>query len=394
MAEREDVHLLTSGKIDDAGRITLHKYSYRKVLLAGNGSCFDKKFNEIKPDIVHIHACWDVVAYKFQKRCIVHRIPVVLTLDKQLEPWHVHEKYLFSKLPKLMLYQRFMVKHAQVLQATTEQECDHLMRTRLRPSLRKNNNGNNVKKAWNSRVVTVKRFDITNGKTVSDMSSELLDFYSKVIDSYPFMGMSEEEIKMEDALLIQGMTENKLQYALSDDIVKMFSMMDNGSWRRIFLHSLDEGIFDYVNVGAQINGIDSTSLIDVDHVSRFPKPAVSHEKEVNGSRKMARLKADTSIPEKEKRLCELLLDILIRMESVQLHRSNFIFIYNALRFEDYDEDVLRNVASRMGMKKKLARLFQLLAERYGLEEGFMFFEPIDDNKTNKLRKMFLKAYIQ
>lgn len=30
-----------------------------------------------------------------------------------------------------------------------------------------------------------------------------------------------------------------------------------------------------------------------------------------------------------------------------------------------------------------------MKERYGLSEGFMFIEPINDSKTKKLRKMFL-----
>lgn len=44
--------------------------------------------------------------------------------------------------------------------------------------------------------------------------------------------------------------------------------------------------------------------------------------------------------------------------------------------------------------KDTARLFQIMKERYGLSEGFMFIEPINDSKTEKLRKMFFKSNIQ
>ncbi|MCD8289928.1 MAG: glycosyltransferase family 4 protein [Prevotella sp.] len=394
MAERDEIHVLTAGKSEDIGKVVMHKYSRGEIFFKGYTSFFDKKIEEIKPDIVHIHACWNAVAYKFQKCCIAHRIPVVLTMDKLLEPWHLADNYLLCKLPKLLTYQRFMIKNAQVLQATTEQEHDRLIYLRLKHLLKITRRKSDTKKAWNSRVVTVKRFDITNGVTVTDMSTDLVKLYSKVIDSYPFMGMSDEEIKLEDELLLQGMTVNKIHHSLSDDILKIFPLMDYNSWRRIFLHSLDEGIFDYVKVGAHINGIDYTSWINMDNVSRFPHQTTVHEKDVKSNKKIARLKKDDTIPDREKKLCLLLLEILLRLENVKIHRSNFTTVYNALRFEDYDEDILRQIASRMGIKKNTARLFKLLEERYGLEEGFMFLEPLDDNKTDKFRKMLFKADIQ
>ncbi len=394
MAEHDETHVLTAGKYKENGKIVMHKFHRGKILLKGYTSFFDKKIEEIKPDIVHIHACWNVVAYKFQKCCIAHRIPVVLTLDKQLEPWHLADNYLLCKLPKLLAYQRFMIKNAQVMHATTEQEHDRLVYLRLKHLVKITRRKSDTKKAWNSRVVTVKRYDITNGETVADMSTDLVKLYSKVIDSYPFMGMSEEEIKLEDALLFQGMAENKIPYSLPEDVVKIFPLMDYNSWRRIFLHSLDEGIFDYVKVGAQINGIDYTSWINMDNVPRFPQQNVAHDKDVSHDSKLTRLKKDDTIPDKEKKLCLLLLEILLRMESVKIHRSNFATVYNALRFDDYDEDILRQATAHLGIRKNTARLFQLLEERYGLQEGFMFLEPLDDNKTDKFRKMFFKADIQ
>ncbi len=394
MAEHDEIHVLTAGRNKENGKIVLHRYSRAKILFKGYSSFFDKKIKEIKPDIVHIHACWNSVAYKFQKCCIAHRIPVVLTMDKQFEPWHLADNYLLCKLPKLLTYQRFMIKNAQVLHATTEQEHDRLIYLRLKHLLKITRRKSDTKKAWNSRVVTVKRYDITNGLTVNDMSTDLVKLYSKIIDSYPFMGMSDEEIKLEDALLLQGMAGKKIGYSLPDDVVKILRLMDYNSWRRIFLHSLDEGIFDYVKVGALANGIDYSSWINMDNVPRFPQQSSAHEKVVKSDKKIARLKKDGSIPDKEKRLCLLLSGTVTRLESVKIHRSDFTTVYNALRFEDYDEDLLRQVVSRMGIRKNTARLFRLLEERYGLEEGFMFFEPLDDNRTAKLRKMLFKADIQ
>lgn len=394
MAEHDEIHVLTAGKRMENGKIIMHKLHRGKIILKGFSSFFDNKIEEIKPDIVHIHACWNVIAYKFQKCCISHRIPVVLTLDKQFEPWHLADNYLLCKLPKLLAYQRFMIKNAQVLHATTQQEHDRLVYLHLKHLVKITRRKTNTKKAWNSRVATVRRYDISNGTSLADMATGLLRLYSKVIDSYPFMGMSEQEIRVEDALLVQGLAEGKIPYTLAQDVLKILPSMDYSSWRRIFLHSADEGIFHYVKVGAHINGIEYTSWINIDNVSRFPQKIETHENNVKNNKKIARLKKDNSIPDKEKTLCLLLSEILSRLQNLKIHRSDFTTLYNALRFEDYDEDILRQIASRMGIKKNTARLFMLLEERYGLEEGFMFLEPLNDAGTDKFKKMLFKADIQ
>ena len=69
-------------------------------------------------------------------------------------------------------------------------------------------------------------------------------------------------------------------------------------------------------------------------------------------------------------------------------------MYRKLRFEDYDEDLVYGKIRGLGLAKDAARLFKIMEERYGLGQGFMFADPLDDKGTMKLREKLFKSEIQ
>jgi hypothetical protein len=48
----------------------------------------------------------------------------------------------------------------------------------------------------------------------------------------------------------------------------------------------------------------------------------------------------------------------------------------------------------MKLKKPSARILQILSETIGLEEGFMPFEPINDKKTQLMKKTLNNINVQ
>lgn len=79
---------------------------------------------------------------------------------------------------------------------------------------------------------------------------------------------------------------------------------------------------------------------------------------------------------------------------IEIKRKDMLDLYLSLKYNKFDEIQLYNKVHETGILKDTARLFQIMKERYGLSEGFMFIEPINDSKTEKLRKMFFKSNIQ
>ena len=98
MAESADVHLLCADHPDiEMGNVHIHKFSPLRNMFGGRHSSFDRFLSEIHPDIVHIHACWSIYAYYFLRCCEKYRIPAIITFDRQLESWHVFDRYWLKR---------------------------------------------------------------------------------------------------------------------------------------------------------------------------------------------------------------------------------------------------------------------------------------------------------
>ncbi len=374
------VHVLSPERIEgDLGRVQASKYSPLRMLLRGRVRGFARWLGRMEPDIVHVHACWDRSAYRFMEACRELKVPVVLTVDKGLEPWH-----MAGRLPWLRAYQRSMVRGAQALHATSAQEAGTLERLRARP------------RGWlpdPERVVTIERFDLSCGMDARAMAERLVELYRKVADSHPFMGMTGTERAFEDELLVQGMMEGGPRKNIPPDTVRRMRGAGRDTWRRILLHSVDEGILDYVMAGARLAGLEDVEAMDVSGVERFAqaRPQVARKAE---SGEAARLRADGSVPAGERDLLLSFLGALRGIGRGALRRSDLAALSRRLRFGDYDEDVLAQAAERLGIGAQAARLLCILGERYGLGPGFMFLEPLDDRRTEKMRKKLYLADIQ
>ena len=106
---------------------------YLSVLTTGMGkgievqvtttlSQFKQKVKEIQPDIVHIHACWNISAYRAQHWTMKQRVALVLSPHNGMQPWHIHHHFWLHKLPLLILYQRHAIKTADAIHVFSQSE--------------------------------------------------------------------------------------------------------------------------------------------------------------------------------------------------------------------------------------------------------------------------------
>lgn len=389
MSESADVHLLTLRQAHEpSGKITVHTCSGLGLLCNFGHTSLDKLMSDFKPDIVHIHACWSITAYKIHRWCVKSRIPVVITVDRQLDPWHVRHHYWLCKLPKLLLFQRYMIRHADAIHAVTAQEEKYLLHLGWHPKV-------TPRSVLNGKIDLVRIFGQVSSMSAKDMSGALIKLYRKVLDSRPFMAMTENDNKAEDLLLAAGMSNGKAEINISDDEKSMLRSLDINSWRRILLHSADEGIIDIVRNGC--NRCDVTPPpVDVEAAERFSRDKIHPEDDKTdfSGKTFHRLLTDKKLSGIELDICTMLVSLLSKIKSSQVKRTDFANLYKALRFNEYNETLLAEKIYEYKIGKTTARLFQILKERYGLGEGFMFLEPLSDRKTRKLKKNLFKSDIQ
>lgn len=389
MSGKADVTVLTC----NAGKVSLDGIEIKECLASavviGRGRRrLRRLLTAMRPDVVHIHACWNHVAGVLFRECARLKVPTVLTVDRRLESWHVKRHYWSGKLPMSVMFQRRMLKDAGALHFITQQEQARFEYFGWHPLVKASH-------PINTRTVTISPFNITAGTSAETMVGSLLALYQKVADSAPFNQMSDDERKVEDLLLGISLSDNG-RVTISDGDISLLRSIDGKSWRRILIHSYDENISENVYEGLRQAGmpIPAVAAGTLDRFALRACDAGGKPKDVSSDAKIARLMSDKSIPQLERGVCVELVGLLLKIRYGYAHRSDFVRLYRKLRFEDYDEDLVYGKIRGLGLAKDAARLFKIMEERYGLGQGFMFADPLDDKGTMKLREKLFKSEIQ
>lgn len=125
-----DLHIVSHRSPDELNveNATVHYIDGKLCHLFKAKKQFCGLLDAIKPDIVHVNSCWEVLcSYTvFLAKSLGYR--VVITPHGMLEPWVIRKNYLKKKLPALLLYQKRSLKLADALVATAESEKDNLLR--------------------------------------------------------------------------------------------------------------------------------------------------------------------------------------------------------------------------------------------------------------------------
>lgn len=351
---------------------------------------FKRKALAEDPDLVHIHVCWSLTAWRVMLWCKRHMKPVVLSPCKKFMPWHVRRNYWICKFLKLLLYQKQMVKDAHAVVAVTPQEQEHLLFMGLFPHSK-----NNV--AWNDRVVLIPDFRFTNEFTEDDMNDMYLTLYQKVIDSHSFMVMTPEDRKAESTLLKLGLSQDAESQCITQEDDQRVQKLSADSWRKILLHADEEGILQEIRKGASLLKIAPQSIIGI---ARFPmrckkntKP-LSTEKALMKPHGLKEYSQEKNASPADVQLCCVILNFIHEMDDGTLSRRHVADLYNAFRFNDFNETKITQILQILKEKKTTQRLLCILHETLGLEEGFMPMEMCNDWGTKKIRKLLYRANIQ
>ena len=351
---------------------------------------FKQKAQAETPDLIHIHGCWSWKAWRVMLWCRSHLKPVVISPEKQLMPWHVLYRYWLCKLPKLLFFQRWMIKNAHAIVAVTEQEQQHLLSIGLYPSA-------HYEESWNDRVVLIPDFQTCNNYTKEDMNALYMALYQKVLDSHSFMVMSEDDKLAESTLLRLGLSQDHDSQRVMQEEAERVRLLSPDSWRKILLHAEEEGILQEIRQGASLLQIAPQAITGIE---RFPMRGKKNNQPLLTDKALLKphlLKeysdekhADTT----DIIVCKVILNFIHELQKGTLSRRHVADLYNAIRFNDYNEKKITQILELLKERKKAARLLQIIHETLGLEEGFIPMDLVNDRGTLKIKKILNKANIQ
>lgn len=317
-----------------------HLFTNDNQLIAKHVDILGQMVGDAKPDIVHVHGCWD---YPVVKRALqAHRqgARIVFSPHGGLEPWIISQRRLSEKLYKTLLWQRRLVEHSYVVIAHGTMEAEALKHL-----------------GWNPRIEIIRNAVITNTITPEAMAQQTKEVYSKVMDSNTRELMSEDSLRLMTMLLKAGITGDKRWVNAVPPIV------NETEWRRILIYADHENIRTTLDSGLHIMNVRH-DYIDTNSIKSY-------------------LPTDYMRP---KVSAYDVAGIVNEMHRSKISMRHFVELDRALRKPDVDDEWLIDTFEESHLTKYFRRLLQILTEVTAIDEGFMPVKPLDDKGTQKIRQ--------
>ena len=299
------------------------------------------------PDIVHIHGCWQYSVVRQALQAHRQGVRIVFTPHGGLEPWVINERRMSEKLCKTLLWQRRLAECSYVTIAQGKMEADALQQL-----------------GWNPRIETIRNAVITNSITQEAMVQQTQEVYRKVMDSNTLELMGDDTQSLLAQILKAGITGDKrwVQQTLPD--------INEDEWRRLLIYADNENVRTTVDKGTRTLGIQhpymETAAIRNYLPTQFRQPRVEAH-DVAG--------------------------IVAEMKRGPLTLKHFVELDRALRRDNVDDEWLCDALDENHLLKYFRRLLQVLTEQTGLDEGFLPTLPLDDRRTQTIRKQ-LKNHLR
>jgi hypothetical protein len=328
--------------------------------------------DELHPDIVHVHACWNFKAATWVRHAARKQYPVVISPHWQLEPYTMRHEHRIAKLLNSWFYQRRTVEKAEALLVTTEREGKNLEAL-----------------GWQKRVYVVKSSLLNNTMTMERQARDTLTFYHKVIDTNYYHQMSDAEKEAVCSLLCIGTSQESIRNLLSSEQISLLHTITPEQWRRMLLYADDESIHHLLLNGAEKLNLN-LSDIDTEAIDRYlpDKPKAKGTLDTSDVRdKVVRVTS-----KEEKVLCDigsLLLAAHEQYKKQTLSMRHIAELYQAFKYSDYDEDQLVRITRQLGIRKFTERILQIIQEDLYISEGFLPMPTRNDRGTQRIRNTII-----
>lgn len=329
-----------------------------------------KRLGEVNPDVVHLHGCWNWRIAMAERWSIARGYPVILSPHDGLSPKKLQTDFWKKRIPQILAYQFRTIKNAYVLHASSAQELKDLKEL-----------------GWKKRIALIPYPESAADHQVLRDSFHAL--YQKVIDTANRNRLHHRQREALWILLNAAVTARHEQPQPSATELQHLSEMSSHGWKEIMVYAIDHRIRDLALEGARALQFSIPVNVTEAPPRYTVKPAFHTGTETKREQKAgARYSAHA---------CEMDMARKIYILFRQLFHNELRDGYGApqemlcriaedIRWNDYEEDILMNIVSDLKINDFTARLMQILSETMHLTIGYMPTDPIDDAKTETIRK--------
>ena len=304
------------------------------------------------PDVLHLFGAWqwkNALAWLLARR---KKVRVVCTPYGQLEPWVVRTNYWREKLPKTLLFQRWLTRRMVALIAMGKMEKESL-----------------EKMGWNRRIEVVYNPLVTSTIQPEEMARQLAAIYRKVLDSHLTERMLPSTCEALTTLLHAG-TAGDVHW-ITDEEQENCQQLTTDEWEKLLLYSQQEHVY-----GTVCRGITLLEL-EVPEISIEQRPCY-----YPANWKDEEPKIPLSLHDKE--LTQQLKTILQLASKRRLTLRALADLSIAFRQSRLTEDLIQQQLREAQIDRQTAALMAALQAMTGLEEGLMPIPPLKGKLTNRI----------
>ena len=337
---------------------------------------FVQKLKDIKPDILHIHGCWDIHLAIAQLLAARQGCPVIISPHNALSPDTLETDFWTSRLPRIILYQFLAIRKAFVLHAATQQETADLKDL-----------------GWKKRIafIPLDGLNASDTQAAADVAEQFRILYRKVIDTRLRNTISDNERDILFTLIRQAVTpaidavsappvffdqvEEQQQKQRQD-----LAALSEHTWKNIQIYAIDHRADHLLFEG--LKRIQYTIPVRVTQLpSRYTIKQTLQTK--------SHIPIDTDDTNERDIITAIaqLHHILCLKEAEETWPSPIHLLanlYATLRYTDYDEENIMRQLQKKHLADTAARTMHILAVLFSLSVGFMPLNPINDKKTRQM----------
>lgn len=318
-------------------------------------------------DIVHFHGCWRDSDFMVARKARLSGTRIVVSPHGQLEPWVIKQDYWKSRFPRIITYQRRLVKDAFSIIVMGRMEEDCMKRL-----------------GWNTRIEVVRNSMITETITSKEMAIQVLSIYNKVMDSSTFSLLDKDERMAFAALIKAGLTNDHRW--LTDNEKASVSRLSQLAWRRIMIYSYHTSVYNTITDAIDTLGIPNIDVKVEDINCYLPKAEKRHSLFNKELKPLPAVVADDKGDQTDS-FCKFIKTLHKHANTGQLTIKDTVETARQIRRVSIDERVFNEEMKMRGLDKFLASLMQIMRDYTLMEEGFMLTPPKANSRTRKLSAM-------
>lgn len=295
------------------------------------------------PDVVHVHGSWDWRAAVVERMARQQHIVTLVSPHRGLSQELIGIDFWSKKLPRLILFQMWMVRHCTAVIAVTDKERDDIMAFGMK------------------RRIEVLPPLPGEKESMEPLRISLMTAYRKALDSTYTKKLTQREREVVLTAVRSVISD--------DDMVAEKPDVQGVSYRRMFFYAYDEDVTEMFIEGCRKLQIPIPPPLKVGEVPRYKNPrakALEALRDINVQTKTLRLPEDKTA----ERDAVMLIAKAKALTMSRLTLRHYAELYNMFRHSDFDEDIVALELKRVGLLGFTRKMQKHLAEMFGLKQGY------------------------